>query len=154
MTERKGMPPGPAAKGQPKLTREQMRERDEKILRLFIGGASEREISRSSGTSPSRVHQILRREITRGNKHRELLRDQALDVYISRLDVLLRSCWTKAMAGDLKAIETARHVVEQQAKVVMGAPDIPAIEFDPDFDGDADELARYRRSLARRRGDY
>lgn len=155
------MPPGPAPKGQSKLTRDEMRVRDEKILRMFIAGASEYEISRSVGVTRARVNQILKREIARGSRHRELLRDEALATYISRSDVLLRSCWSAAMAGDLRAIETARHVIEAQAKAVMGSatvpPPIPETEdaqFDPDDPDDVNELERYRRQRSRRRGDY
>jgi hypothetical protein len=159
-TEQKTPGVAPKATGT-KLSREEMARRDERCLKLFIAGHSEREIGRLIGLTGQRVHQILRREIARGARHRELLRDEAVTTYISRCDVLLRAVWPKAMAGDLKAVETARHVIEQQAKVVMGPAALPTIpatneldEFDPNDEDDVNELERYRRQRSRRRSDY
>jgi hypothetical protein len=163
--QRDGKTPGVAPKATGlKLSKSAMARRDETCLRLFLAGHSEREIGRhpSVGLTGQRVHQILKREIARGNKHRELLRDESRSVYLARLDVLLRSCWPKALSGDLKAIEVARHVIEQQARVsgaLNRAPAVPTIsagdldEFDLSDPYDRDELSRYRASHRHRQGE-
>jgi DNA-binding CsgD family transcriptional regulator len=151
------MPPGPAPKGQPKPDRAQMNLRDEKILRMMIAGASEREIARTVGLTRARVNQILKREIQRGDKHRQLLADEALTVHVARLETLIKAAWGKAINGDLKAIEVVRKAAESEARVlgVMPGAAVPSVaedlsEFDMDDPGDRDELALYRRRHRRR----
>jgi hypothetical protein len=112
------MPPGPPPKKTGvKLTREQMDARDEKILRLFISGCSEGEISRWVDLTAQRVHQIIRAGLKRSARHHRLLDDEALAVYIARLETLVRAVWPKVMAGDLRAVEVARRVLAQQARL-------------------------------------
>jgi hypothetical protein len=156
------MPPGPAAKGQPKLTRAEMADRDTKILKLMISGCSEREIARAVGLTRARVNAILKREISRGEKHRQMLRDEALTIQVGRLETLIRALWPAAMSGDLRAIETARKVCEQEARVLgvsvgAGATPRPGAanldEFDLSDPADVDELELYRRRNRRRRED-
>jgi hypothetical protein len=159
-TKREPMPPGPAPKATGvKLTREQMNTRNEKIMRLFIAGHSPTEITRvMGGVTRQRVDTIIRREIQRGEAHRQLLADEARVVYTSRMETLIRCVWPAALQGDLKAVETARKLVEQQARglgVVAGAAAAPSAaadlsEFDMDDPGDVDELALYRRRHRRR----
>ena len=157
--QRDGMPPGPAPKGGAKLTRPEMNARNAQIMKLFIGGHMPADIQRVvGGVSRQRIDQIIRAEIARGARHRQLLADEALTVQSARLDVMLRACWSKALGGDLKAVEAARRVIEAQSRLVMGPRSLPDAmpateEFDPDDPDDMDELAKYRRSLHRRRGD-
>jgi hypothetical protein len=161
MTTRELMPPGPAPKAGPKLTRAEMVERDTKILQLMIGGASEYAIARQVGLTRARVNAILKREIARGETHRELLRDEARAIQVGRLETLIRAVWPAAVGGDLRAIETARKVAEQEARllgVMPGAAAAPPVsdeelEFDLSNPDDVDELAAYRRRIRRRRDE-
>lgn len=74
-----------------------------------------------------------------------------------RLETLIRAVWPKVMDGDLKAVEVARRVLEQQARLYrleeqrMGAIPPMAEQFVDDEDPDElDELARYRLRHRRR----
>jgi hypothetical protein len=157
MTSAQKMPPGPAPKAiGRKLTYAELADRDDKILRLFIGGCSEREISRSVGLTHVRVNQILRRELDATARHRALLRNEALSIHIARLETLIRAVWPAALWGDLKAIDTARKVLESMARVCgigsAGAVAPAEQDFVDDEVADADELAAYRRQHRRRGG--
>jgi hypothetical protein len=158
-TKREPMPPGPAPKATGvKLTREQVNTRNEKIMRLFIAGHSATEISRvMGGVTRQRVDQIIRGEIQRGSRHRQLLADEARTIYTARLETMIRCVWGAAVNGDLRAVDVARKLIEQQARglgVLHGAGVSQAspadLEFDPDDAGDMDELAAYRRRSRRR----
>jgi hypothetical protein len=79
----------------------------------------------------------------------ELRSREALTVYIARLEQLLKACWPAALKGDLRAIEAARKVLAQQAKLFgledhVGAVPPMAEELDDEEDDFADELAAYR----------
>lgn len=146
-----------------KLSKAEMDERDQRILKAFIGGASEREIGRSVGLTGQRIHAIIRRELKRGTRHRQMLAEQALDVYISRLDVMLKATWPKAATGDIRAIDLARRLCEQEARALGvgagagAAVSVPAstdLEFDPDDPDEMNELERYRRKYTPRGGDH
>lgn len=151
MTTAQRMPPGPAPKSTGvKLTRAEMTARDDKIMRLFISGCSEYEISRAVGVTRQRCHQIIRAGIERSARHHRLLDDQALTVYVSRLEVLLKAVWPKAIAGDLRAIEQARRVLAAQARLFRLEERIDAVRpmvelVDEDDVVVGDELSVFRR---------
>lgn len=140
-----------------KLTHAEMTTRNDKIYMMFVAGASEYAIARSVGVTRLRVNQILKAALERSARHHRLLEDQALGVYISRLEVLLRSCWPAAMTGDLKAIDTARKVLHTQARLFGldgrrdPAPPLGEEEFDDD-DEFVDQLQAYRSQHRRQRG--
>ena len=115
-TPRKKPGPKPATKA-PAETKEEREQRNLLILMKFLAGHSEREIGRSVGITGARVHQIIKAELKEGARHQQLLTDQALSVYSARLEFLLRSVWPKVIQQDLKAVEVARRLMEQQAKL-------------------------------------
>jgi hypothetical protein len=140
------------------LSREEILRRDEQIMAMFIAGRSEREIGRAVHLTGPRVHQIIHRELDNSAQHRQLLSDEALTIYICRLETLIKAVWPAVLRGDLKAVDTARRVLAAEARLfgleVLGAavPSPAELEFDPGFEQDVDELARFRRAH-RRRGD-
>lgn len=138
----------------PRLSREEIDTRNFRIFTLFVAGNSEREIGRAVGLSGGRVNTIIREELKKAGRHRRLLTDEALAVYQSRLETLIRMVWPKVAAQDLKAIEVARRVLEQQARLYdleeerIGAIAPLAEQELADDDRanpvETDELARYR----------
>lgn len=140
----------PAPKTAPKLTPEERKLRDEQILNLFISGHSNTSIARHYGITPERVGQIIKESLKSTAPHRELMNNQALSVYVTRLETLIQAAWEKVEVGDLKAIEVARRLLEQQAKLYglhdpVGKGTIPPmsdeelVEDEPE-----DELAAFR----------
>lgn len=141
----------------PQLSRDEISRRNARIMALFIAGHSEREIGRAVNLTGQRVHQIIKVELKNEARHQKLVTDQALSLYMSRLDMLLKAVWPKVAQQDLKAIETARRLLEQQARLYdieeerVGALP-PANEL---LDGDEggvdprDDLAKYRSRHAR-----
>lgn len=135
-----------------KLTAEERQLRDEQILNLFIAGHSNTSIARHFNLTPARVGQILKESLKSAAPHRELMNKQALSVYVTRLETLIQAAWEKVEVGDLKAIEVARRLLEQQAKLYglhdpvgktaippMSDEELTGVEDEPE-----DELAAFR----------
>lgn len=148
-------PPGQRQKTPSKaLTKDERTRRNQKIYALFLAGHSEREIGRAVDLTGQRVHQILRNELKNDARHRQLVTDEALALYSQRLDFLLRATWPKVVQQDLKAIETARRVLEQIGRLYdieeerVGALP-PANQLLDDSNDPRDELAKYRARHAR-----
>ena len=142
----------------PKLTPEQRELRNAQILQMFIAGKSEMEIAKACDTDRSLVNRLLKDALKDTAQHRELLNNQALSVYVTRLETLIEAAWVKVDEGDLKAIEVARRLLEQQAKLYglagSGGPSrvgpsgaIPPLSDQQleDPDEPEDELAAYRQ---------
>jgi hypothetical protein len=140
----------------PGMTAAQRAERNRNIMALFIAGLSERDIGRRNNLTGPRVHQIIKAELKSEAQHQQLLTDQALAIYTTRLDFLLTACWPKVRQGDLKAIETARRLLEQQARLYdieeERAPALPPMdERGSDEEGGMlSSLDEYRRRHRRR----
>lgn len=144
-----------ADKRGPKLTPEQRELRNAQILQLFISGKSELEIAKAVDTDRSLINRLLKDCLKETAQHRELLNNQALSVYVTRLETLIEAAWEKVEEGDLKAIEVARRLLEQQAKLYglagsggsSSRSPIPPLSDqqleDPDEPGD--ELEAYRQ---------
>lgn len=136
------------------LSKEERERRNHKIYALFLAGHSEREIGKAVNLTGQRVHQILRNELKNDARHRQLVTDEALALYSQRLDFLLRATWPKVVQQDLKAIETARRVLEQIGRLYdieeerVGALP-PANQLLDDSNDPRDELAKYRQRHAR-----
>lgn len=135
----------------PRLTREEREKRNARILGLFVAGLSERQIGKAVNLTGPRVHQILKEELKKEAASQQLVTDQALSLYVQRLDTLLASVWQKATrGGDLKAVEIARRILEQQARLydleeekVPGLPSAPESELEG-AEEIRDELQQYR----------
>lgn len=146
-----------ADKSQAAMKRER---RNTLIMQFFFAGWSEREIARhhSVGVTPGRVHQIIAEEMKKLAGRHDLLSDQALPMYIERLETLLKATWPKAVTGDLKAVEVARRLLEQQARLwnLEEEGKLPAVPpmTDQELEDDdaADQLAKYRARRQRRAG--
>lgn len=141
-----------------KGTKEQRDRRNALIMQFFFAGWSEREIARhySVGLTPGRVHQIIDEEMKKLASRHDLLSDQALPMYIERLETLLKATWPKAVGGDLKAVEVARRLLEQQARLWNleeegKLPAIPPVsDQELEDDDQMDQLAKYRARRQRR----
>jgi hypothetical protein len=153
--KRPGPKPGSGTAGPKRITREQRAKRDATIMRLFIAGVSENEIAahHSVGLHQSVVHRIIKKEIQDAAEHRELLSDQALAIYVDRLEALLRAAWPKALSGDAKGIEVARRLMEMYGRL-YGLEDeargnlLAPMGVESELEGvvePGDELAAYRQ---------
>lgn len=115
-TPRKKPGPKPGSKP-PAETKEERDRRNLRIFQLFVAGHSEREIGRIVGLTGQRVHQIIKTELANASQHRELLTSEALAMYTTRLETLLTAVWPKVLKQDLKAVDVARRLMEQQARL-------------------------------------
>lgn len=152
--------PGPKPEPLPRAqTREEREKRNYLIYARFLAGQSEREIGQAVGLTGQRVHQILKQELGHASRHNKLLKEEAEALWMARQETLLRVTMPKAMAGDLKAVEVARRLLEPQgAEIRKSRAAIPPIsdqELSEDIDpgSDLDELSRFRMSHRRRDED-
>jgi hypothetical protein len=139
--------------GKPHLSPKDRQERDELILRLFLGGWSEREMARHPRINlhHTRVNRIIKQQLVVAADRFGLISEQALVVYSERLETLIRAIWPRATDRrdpDPKAIEVARRLLEQQGKLYQlsdekyGMPMAPM--SDSELSDDVIELQRYR----------
>jgi hypothetical protein len=142
-----------------RLTRQEREQRDQRVMGLFLDGASYREIGAAVGLrSVSGVHRIVQRELASSARRRGLLSDEAFAVWQERSESLLQAHWGLALKGDHRSAEICRKILAQQAGVYgIGAESLKlpagtradAVEPDRDDDGQ-DELARLRAARAKR----
>lgn len=84
------------------------------MLRLLLAGFSYRAIARHPRVRLSLhgVELAIKRSLPQDAPRVSVVSDQARKVYVMRLGSLLRSAWPKALAGDIKAAEPCRGVLE------------------------------------------
>lgn len=134
--------------------------RDALIIRMFLSGASSREIARHPQVDVSfvQVAKIIRNYMSESAEHIKLLSDEALQMYVARTELLLRAAMPKALDQNnpqqLKAWEGCRRLLEQQARLygldeMGGAVPQPPTEQGLDDDDNEMEtvtkLEEYRR---------
>lgn len=137
-------------------TRAERETRDELIYRLHLAGVTLRDIGKRTGLSKSAVHKIVGRQLAAAARRRESLddTDQAVVKHLERLDSLLAASYPKAMAGDSRAAEMSRRVLDSIARIqglnrsvaeryAERIAPVRGVDFDDDDDG-LDELERHR----------
>src|ERR1700757_882505 len=155
--KKRGPRPGTKA---PAETKEERDQRNYLIFARFLAGHSERDIGRSVGLTGARVHQIIKAELKEAARHQQLLTQEALSVYTARLETLLKAVWPKVLQQDLKAVEVARRLMEQQSRLYdfteerAALPPIAEQELlTEDSATQVDELTRFRLAHRRRVDD-
>ena len=133
-------------------------ERDQKILQLFLAGATYRAIGAAVGLRSSQsVHHVVQRELSSAARRRALLTDEALAVYQERVEALFRAHWGPALRGDHRSAEICRRLLGQQARLyglddmvdTSSSPTLGANGIAADDDKDPpDELSRIRAKRA------
>lgn len=91
--------------------------RDDDILRLFMAGATYRQIAKALNSSLATVSRTVATQLAAGAQRRELLSDQALAVHTERTERLFQAHWTKALGGDHRSAEICRKILAQQARL-------------------------------------
>lgn len=127
-------------------------ERDAEILRLFVAGATYRQIAAVTGVGLTSVDRIVKRELANSAQRRAMLTDEALALYQERQERLFQAHWPKALKGDYRSAEICRRMLDQQARLYglysdnsLTAP-TPTSPLGGDDDGEEqqDDLARLR----------
>lgn len=122
----------------PRVSKEERPLRDARILRLFLSGWSLREIGRHPQIQLSKhaVDLAIRRQLAADGSRRQMLSDDARQIYVLRTELLLSRLMPRALdAADpqqLKAWESCRRLLEQQARFygllgIRGADDDPGL---------------------------
>lgn len=141
----------------PGETADDRARRDFRIMALLVAGNSEADIARAVGVTRARVNQVVKRELQGAARHRQLLADQALSIYTTRLETLMKAVWPKVAQQDLKAIEVARRLLESQARLYgIGADKADTLPpmgeneiVDPTTPDPRDELSKFRARARR-----
>jgi hypothetical protein len=125
----------------------QRRARDAVILQEFLAGASYREIGRDPRVhlSAQGVANVVHQELAEGAERRGLLREHAATIHAARLEMLLSAVWERALAGDCRATELARRILDQQGRFYRINDRLKAARQASEVKSEAeDELERYR----------
>lgn len=139
------------------MRRAEREERDEQILRLFVAGATYRQIAAAVGVSLTSVDRIVKKELAASAQRRTILTDEALSMYQERLERLFQAHWGSALKGEHRSAEICRRLLDQQARLYglyldqnsLPSPTSTTTVGDADHDEREDELATLR---ARRAG--
>jgi hypothetical protein len=126
-------------------------KRDTLILDLFLAGHTQRAIAANPQVklTAARVNGIVKTELERATKDHILRNENAMIIWHARMETLVREAMSHVTAGELKAIEPARRLMAEQAKIYglvdedIRSPVPPMGDTELD-DEPADELARYR----------
>lgn len=113
-----------------------------RVLQLFLAGATYRQIAAAVGLDEAKVHQIVVAELAGAGDRRNVLNNNANEVNLERTEALFRAHWGPALSGDHKSAELCRRILERQA---MAADHTVRVEGDS-----VDEIAQ--RRAARRAG--
>lgn len=138
------------------LTAAARAQRDELILDLFLAGHTQQQIAEDPRVKlgQPRVNQIINAELDRATRDHILRNENAMTIYMARMERLVRAAFTHVDDGELKAIEVARRLMGDQAKVYElvdlsptagGAGPVPPMG-DTELDDEplTDELSKYR----------
>lgn len=97
---------------------------DRLIAQLAIAGWNENEIAAHVNATPEHVVGVLTAWTNNLATRYDTHNTRATHVYAERLEVLVKASWPKAVKGDIRAVETARRLLEQQARLYgIGEPD-------------------------------
>ena len=137
----------------PRLSGAARKRRDQLILDMFVAGNSQQKIADNPqiNLTKMRVSQIVNAELERATKDHILRNENAMTIYMARMEILVREAFVHVTEGDLKAIELARRLMADQAKIydiaeetVTAGPVPPMSDTELDDAEPVDELARYR----------
>lgn len=101
-----------------RLTAEERREREDKVLKLWHRGSTYGEIAKQLGfANRSGAKKALERARERHGRP-DMDRESAREKDVERLDVLLKTYWPKAKAGNLDASREVRQILRQRAHLL------------------------------------
>ncbi len=92
--------------------------RDAWVMRQFLAGQSYREIGKHPKVklSAKGVGNVVNRHLAEANPRHNPIAQQGAQVYIERLEMLLRVAWPQALRGDLRAVMVCLRVLKQEAR--------------------------------------
>ena len=121
-----------------RLTREQRADRDQRIYRMHLAGASYRDIARATGLTGAAVHKVVRHQLALATDVREDLDADAEVEQLERMDTLLATQYPKALKGDPRAAEFCRRMLGDIARI-KGLNSSVAERVAPSRIGDVDD---------------
>lgn len=124
--------------------------RRRKVSANLLAGLTYRQMAEALGVSVGTVATDVRLIIDRWRKEQVRDVDSWLQIQLRRLDTMLNAIWDKVLEGDLKAAETALHIIERQAKLIgLDKQQIEIVDWRKEVESagiDAD--AAYRQAVA------
>jgi hypothetical protein len=142
------------------------RKRNTLIVDLFLTGLDQRKIGAHPEVrlSASRVNDIIKAELKRIQSEHVLRNVNAMTIWLARHEMLIRAALVKVAEGELKAIEPARRLQVDVARMfglldddaISGVASVPPISdnelADTDSDDDATKVSDLERYRAQRSG--
>lgn len=92
-------------------------ERDQRVLQLFIAGATYQQIAAAAELPLADVHEVVVRELGATAARRSVLVSEAKSVYQERTEALFKAHWASALRGDHKSAEICRKILDQHSRL-------------------------------------
>ena len=92
--------------------------RRRKVAANLLAGLTYRQMAEAMGVSVGTIANDVRITIDHWRKEQVQDVDSWLQIQLRRLDTMLNAIWNKVLEGDLKAAETALHIIERQTKLI------------------------------------
>ncbi|OBF77086.1 hypothetical protein A5751_23190 [Mycolicibacterium fortuitum] len=87
------------------------------MLQMYIAGATYRDIGERLAMSHTNVDKVIRREMAKAAKRRDLLADQALATFVERTEAIFKAHFPNALRGDYKASVICDRILARQARL-------------------------------------
>lgn len=114
-----------------------MTDRDQRIMGLFLAGASYHQIAQAVEADAATVHKVVSGQLENTDNRRKMLTDHRYAINLERTEALLKAHWAPALRGDPRSAELCRRILERQLLQAHNAPHV--------MEGDAvDEIAARR----------
>lgn len=129
-------------------------EKEKKVLELRLMGVTFDVIAQQVGyASPGSAHNAYKRALLRTLREPA---EELRELEVARLDRLLSGIWTKALRGEVSAVQAALKIMERRSKLLgLDAPQKIQAEV-TNYDGGSDidrEVQRLADLLAQRSSD-
>lgn len=124
--------------------------RRKKVAANLLAGLTYRQMAEALGVGLATVAADVRLILDRWRKEQVAEIDDWLQVQLRRLDTMLNAIWDKVLSGDLKAAETALHIIERQAKLLgMERQQVAIVDWRQEAErAGIDPDAAYRQAVA------
>ena len=103
-------------------------ERDQRVLQLFLAGATYSQIAGNIGIDATEVNAVVLRELNNSADRRSVLINEARAVYQERTEALFKAHWPAALRGDHKSAEICGRILDRQARNLPGGAEMVEVD--------------------------
>jgi hypothetical protein len=99
----------------------------EKVLQLFLAGATYSQIASAVEMPENKVHDTVVAALAESADRRNALTENAVAVHRERTEALFRAHWGPALRGDIRSADLCNRILERQFKF-MDSPSVVEVD--------------------------